>query len=312
VYNGAATLRQLIDRLEPVLAAQAREYEVVLVNDGSEDSSWAVIEEIASGNSWVRGICLMRNFGQHNAVLCGIRAARYDVVVTLDDDLQHPPEEIPRLLDKLAEGYDVVYGIPRRLPHSPWRNLASRLTKWSLARAMGVRNIRDINAFRALRTDLRRAFAGYQSPHLLLDVLLSWGTQKFATVDVDQAPRAVGRSNYTLAKLFNQSMLVLTGFSTAPLRLATWVGFAFTLFGAAVLVYVIARYAVEGDTLPGFPFLASLIAIFSGAQLFSLGIMGEYLGRVFNRTLEQPVYVIDREVQFEAAEAGASAVTTNR
>ena len=257
------------------------------------------------GNGWSKRDC-RRASGARWA--CGIRAARYDVVVTLDDDLQHPPEELPKLLDKLDEGNDVVYGIPRRLPHSPWRNLTSRFTKWSLARAMGVRNIRDINAFRALRTDLRRAFAGYQSPQLLLDVLLSWGTQKFATVEVEQAPRTVGRSNYTLAKLFNQSMLVLTGFSTAPLRLASWVGFAFTLFGLGVLAYVIARYMIEGDTLPGFPFLASLIAIFAGAQLFSLGIMGEYLARMFNRTLEQPVYVIEREVQYVDEATNADAV----
>ncbi len=163
-----------------------------------------------------------------------------------------------------------------------------------MANAMGIKAIRDISAFRALRTDLRKAFEGYQSPNLLLDVLLSWGTTRFAAVPVRHDPRRIGRSNYTFMKLFNQAMLVLTGFSTGPLRAASLVGFGATLFGLAVLLYVLGRYVVEGGSVPGFPFLASLITIFSGAQLFALGIIGEYLGRVFNRSMERPTYVVAR------------------
>lgn len=296
VYNSELTLPPLVARLERVLAGQATAFEIILVNDGSHDQSWDVICKLASWHACVRGINLMRNYGQHNALLCGIRQARYEVIVTMDDDLQHPPEEIPKLLDKLAEGYDVVYGIPTRLSHSFVRNLLSKLSKQVLSRIMGVRGLRDINAFRAIRTDLRQAFSNYQSPHLLLDVLLSWGTARFGIVQVDHRPRQVGASNYTLSKLVNQLLLVLTSFSTAPLRLASLVGFAFTFFGVMVLIYVIGRYLYQGS-MPGFPFLASIIAIFSGAQLFALGIIGEYLARMFNRTMERPTYVIRNMVE---------------
>src|SRR5206468_3677817 len=138
-------LAELIHRLEPVLRENASEFEVILVNDASRDGSWRVIEELAEQNPWVRGICLMRNYGQHNGLLCGIRAARYDVIVTIDDDLQNPPEEIPRLLARLNEGFDVVYGTPQREQHGLWRDFASVITKWTLQQAMGAQAARSIS-----------------------------------------------------------------------------------------------------------------------------------------------------------------------
>jgi undecaprenyl-phosphate 4-deoxy-4-formamido-L-arabinose transferase len=256
--------------------------------------SWAVIEQLAAQYPWVRGINMMRNYGQHNALLCGVREAQYEVVVTMDDDLQHPPEEIPTLLAKLAEGYDVVYGAPRVLPHSSWRNVMSLLIKRLLTWVMGVRTFQEVSAFRAFRTPLREAFASYRDPSVLLDVLLSWGTTRFVSVPVDHAPRMVGKSNYDLRRLVNLALLVLTGFSTAPLRLASYIGFGFTLFGLLVFAYVVIQYLLVGS-VPGFPFLASIISLFSGAQLFALGILGEYLSRIFSRSMDRPAYVV-REV----------------
>src|SRR5262249_30736894 len=149
---------ELTCALNPLIA----QYEIILVNDGSPDDSWSVIRELVMTYSQVHAISLMRNYGQHNALLCGIRAAQYDFIITMDDDLQHPPAEIPKLLAKLAEGYDVVYGTPRTLAHSLWRNLLSKYTKWALANAMGIKSVRDLSAFRGLRTDLRKAFSQYQ------------------------------------------------------------------------------------------------------------------------------------------------------
>ena len=297
VYNSEGSLRDVAKQLARVLPTLCQNYELILVNDGSRDKSWEVVCELTQTYPWAHGINLMRNYGQHNALLCGIRAAQYDVVITMDDDLQHPPDEIHKLLDKLAEGYDVVYGTPQELPHSLWRNIMSLVTKRAMASAMGIGAIRDISAFRVFRTNVRNAFVNYQSPNLLLDVLLSWGTTRFASVKVRHEPRRIGRSNYTFMRLFNQAMLVLTGFSTGPLRAASLVGFASTLFGLGVLAYVIGRYWIEGGSVPGFPFLASVIAIFSGAQLFAVGIIGEYLGRMFNRSMERPTYVIAEQSQ---------------
>lgn len=293
VYNGSDTLHLLVDEVSRVLPSVAEEFELVLVNDGSPDHSWKVISELAQTHSWVRGIDLMRNYGQHNATLCGVREARYEVIVIMDDDLQNPPREIPKLLEKLEEGYDVVYGVARIRQQVWWKNLASVVVKRAIAYVMGLRTVRDIGAFKAFRADLRRAFEDFKSPDVLVDVLLSWGTSRFASVTVEEAPRAVGKSNYNLFKLIKVSLLVLTSYTTIPLRLASIIGFLFTLFGMGVLVYVLTIYFTAGS-IPGFPFLASTIIIFSGVQLFALGIIGEYLARVFERTGGKHTYVIGR------------------
>jgi undecaprenyl-phosphate 4-deoxy-4-formamido-L-arabinose transferase len=295
VYNSAVTLNKLTTELGTVLPGLAKNFEVILVNDGSRDESWNVIQTICAEKPWVRGVNMMRNYGQHNALVCGMRLAVYDTIVTMDDDLQHPPKEIYKLLEPLSEGFDVVYGIPLKLPHSWWRNAFSRMTKRILAMVMGIPTIRDIGAFRAFRTDVRRASELFQSPTVILDVLLSWGTTRFTTVQVEEAPRKEGHSNYNFSRLVSQAMLILTGFSTVPLRLTNWIGFVFTIFGIVVLVYVLSQYFVAGS-IPGFPFLASMIAIFSGTQLFALGIFGEYLARIFDRSMERPTYAISNTI----------------
>jgi len=235
-----------------------------------------------------------------------VRLARCEIIVTMDDDLQHPPEEIHKLLEKLGQDYDVVYGIPQIRPHTWWRNILTMIIRRALALAMGVKNIRDFASFRAFRAHLRDAFENYQNPNVILDVLLSWGTARFATVAVNEKPRLAGRSNYNFLKLVQYTMVVLTGFSTVPLRFTSMVGFLFTFLGVAIFLYVLAIYFLVGS-IPGFPFLASIISIFSGTQLFALGIIGEYLARIFDRSMDRPAYVIrektgEREAQIAPAE----------
>jgi undecaprenyl-phosphate 4-deoxy-4-formamido-L-arabinose transferase len=301
VYNSANNLDELLARLCPVLEALNLPYEVILVNDGSRDDSWPAICRLQEAHTWVRAINLMRNYGQHNALLCGVRTARYAVIVTIDDDLQHPPEEIHSLLDQLKKGCDVVYGTPIHQKHTLWRNFASYFTRLALQSTMGVENARKVSAFRAFRTQLRSAFAHYNSPFVILDVLLSWGAARFGSVPVHHQPRKRGASNYTFRMLLIHAVNMVTGFTVLPLQLASWMGFAFGLFGLAVLIYVVGRYIINGGSVPGFPFLASIIAIFSGVQLFALGIIGEYLARMHFRIMEKPPYVI-REVSEPAAE----------
>lgn len=296
VYNSELILPELIRRLEPVLASLSSQYEVVLVNDGSWDQSWKVIQELSRSFPWVRGINLMRNYGQHNALLCGIRAARFETVVTMDDDLQHPPEDLPKLLAKMDEGFDVVYGTPEEEQHGLMRDVASMITKIALQSAMGSETARVVSAWRVFRTQLRDAFADYHGPFVSVDVLLTWGTTNFGSVRVRYDPRTIGKSNYNFRKLVRHAMNMMTGFSVLPLQLASIIGFFFTLFGIGVLVYVLGRYFISGTSVAGFPFLASIIAIFSGAQLFALGIIGEYLARMHFRTMDKPTYTIREQI----------------
>ena len=275
--------------------------EILLIDDGSRDESWKVIEGLAREYAIVRGIALMRNYGQHNATLCGIRAASKDVIVTMDDDLQNPPEEIPRLLAKLMQ-YDVVYGSPEKDAHGILRRSASRITKWALRSAMGAETANHVSAFRAFHTVLRKGFAAYESPYVSIDVLLTWATQRFTSVTVRNDLREMGTSNYTVWKLMAHALNMMTGFSVLPLQLASITGFVFTGFGFGVLLFVLVRYFIHGTAVPGFPFLASTVAIFSGAQLFALGIIGEYLARMHFRTMDKPTYVKRTDTGANAAD----------
>lgn len=302
VYRSEAILPDLVQRVGSFLGGIASDYELVLVNDCSPDRSWEVICQLAARYPWIHPINLMRNYGQHNALLCGIRAAEYDVIVTLDDDLQHPPEEIPKLLAVLAQGFDVVYGTPEHEEHGVLRDLASLVTKMALQNVMGASIARQVSAFRAFRAEVAGAFGHYEGAFVSIDVLLTWGTNRFAAVPVVHEPRKQGTSGYTFRKLITHAMNMMTGFTTLPLQIASLVGFVFTFFGFCVLAYVLARYFTHGDPVPGFPFLASIVAVFSGAQLFALGIIGEYLARMHLRSLQKPPYVVRSGIASENAE----------
>ena len=277
----------------PFCRAWPQEWEILLVNDGSRDRSWDVVRELAARYPRVRGIRMMRNFGQHNALLAGIRAARYAVTITMDDDLQHQPEEIPKLLAKLADGADVVYGTPT--------HAAARIVE-KLLLAVHQRRSRLRHAHRHDRRHQRLPRLSHRLAPRLSRVQQPRGHHRRAALvghlalrlGEMRAPaaRASAARTTRLPKLFNSAMFILTGYSTAPLRLASSVGFCSRSSASALLAYVLGRYFITGGSVPGFPFLASAIAIFSGAQLFALGIIGEYLARIFNRSVERPVYVV--------------------
>ena len=291
VYNACDRLEELLRSLENALSDER--FEVVLVNDGSTDDSWTEIERLTRDGR-ARGIDLMRNYGQHNALLAGIRAADGQIVVTIDDDLQNPPLEIPRLVAAVREGRDLVYGTPIEHQHGLWRNLGTWLTKRALAVVIGSDAARHASAFRAFRADLREAFGDFAGSYVSVDVLLSWGARSIHSIPVSHRPREHGRSAYSFGRLATHALNVLTGFSTRPLRFATLLGLATMMFGLVILVLVLVRYFVEGDRVPGFPMLASLVSIFSGVQLLTLGIMGEYLARMHVRIMERPPYVVRR------------------
>ena len=294
-YKSHAILPVLVSRLEAVLLPSPHRYEILLIDDGSMDDTWNTIDQLTRTHDNLRGISLTRNYGQHNALLCGIRAAHGAVIVTMDDDLQHSPEDIPKLLAEIAKGYDVVYGTPVAEQHGMWRNMASQVTKIALQVALGVHTARSVSAFRAIRTSLRDCFADYRAPSVSIDVLLSWGTTHISALPVHHAPRHSGTSHYSVGRLLVHAFNMITGYSGLPLRMASLMGFAMTLFGIGILGYVVVRYFLLGNPVPGFPFLASIIVIFSGAQLFSIGIIGEYVARLHFRMMDRPTYHIRQE-----------------
>lgn len=292
VFNDGGLLSDLVVALHGAL--EREEYEIVLVDDGSSDETWSTVAALAR-HERVRALRLTRNYGQHNALLAGIRSARRRITVTIDADLQYSPAYIPQLVAKLEEGYDVVYGTAQRRAASARRRLASSFARRVLRSVMGT----DVtfSSFRAFHTNLRDGFAHFGGPYVALDVLLSWSTRRFASIPIEHAARREGRSNYSVSKLVTFGMTMLTGFSTRPLRFANLVGFTFTVIGLGLLIFVLVNYAVYGQVVHGFAFLASIISIFAGAQLFALGIIGEYLARVHMRVLDPPTYTIREELE---------------
>jgi undecaprenyl-phosphate 4-deoxy-4-formamido-L-arabinose transferase len=295
VYNSAATLNELAQRISQTLASRVSSWEIILVNDGSQDESWRVICELGNQYPEVRGLNLMRNYGQHSALLAGTQHGRYEVTVTLDDDLQHPPEEIPKLLEELIQGYDIVYGRPAERSHSASRNLSSKALKLILRLMVGEEIAEHSSAFRAFRTALRKGFDGFRGQPPSLDVLLSWSAQRVTHVYVEHHPRREGHSGYTLRKLLVLALSMLTGYSTLPLRFASAVGLITSLFGLLMFLYQVIRRLFQSNYVPGFAFLASEIALFAGLQLFAIGVIGEYLAQVHVRSMGKPPYVVREE-----------------
>lgn len=291
VYRGEASISEVVTRCRQTLSSITDIYEIVLVDDGSPDQSWSVIEELCEAFPEVRGIALERNYGQHNALLAGIREAGYEVTVTLDDDLQNPPEEIPLLIQALGPDVDVVYGKPVQKRQGIFRRIGTKMVVEGL-RTLGGNTAPMVSSFRAFRTSLRTGFAAYSGPDVSLDGLLTWQTDRFTSVPVSHEARREGESGYSFQALFRHALTMVTAFSTRPLQLATSLGFLSLGFGLLVLAYVVIRLLIEGESQPGFPFLASIITIFAGAQLFAIGVIGEYIARIHVRVTGEPSYMI--------------------
>jgi len=290
VYNSASSVATVVGRVSAVLEIYCESFELILVNDGSTDSSWHAVERAVLGSNHVLGVNLARNSGQHAALLCGIRLAKFPVCVTLDDDLQFQPEDIPVLVDRLSESVDLVYGCPRKQKQDLWRKAGSQTIRSILKMLVGGNLALHASPFRAFKTRIREAFKDAACDATLIDVLISWGTTRYAAVTVEHVERSVGRSTYSFSKLVFTALNMVTGFTTIPLRIATFNGLACVMMGLLLLVYVFYQIVKNGGSVPGFPFIASVTIIFSGAQLLALGIIGEYLGRMFNRTLNRPAY----------------------
>lgn len=291
VYRSAATLASLVERTSRTLAEE--DFEIILVEDSGGDSSWQTIQELSHQNGNVRGLRLGRNSGQHSALLAGTRAARKKIIVTIDDDLQNPPEEIPELLAAMVTtGADVVYGIPVEASHSIWRTLSSAVVRRSMKTALGVDEVVNMSSFRAFRTSLREAFDVRVGPGVSLDALLAWATDRFATVEVRHDEREQGKSNYSFGKLVRFALDTLTGYTTVPLRLVSGLGFVTAIAGLILMVTNVLLPVIRGISIQGFPFLASTIILFSGIQLITLGVIGEYLARMHFRIMNKPEYVV--------------------
>ena len=234
---------------------------------------------------------LMRNFGQHNALMCGFRLARGRCVLTMDDDLQHPPEAIPKLLKALADtGVDVVYGVPEDHRHRRWRSLGS-VVATAFYRLVFKTRIQP-TSLRIARREVIDAILSYSLNYTYIDGLLAWNTQHISEVTVDHSPRAVGRSGYSLTKLLVLALNLLTNFSLLPLQVVSGLGLLSALGGLVTAVYFLIQYMLSNIGVPGYASIIVAIMVLGGIQLLSLGVMGEYLGRLHLNMNRKPQYTV--------------------
>ena len=290
VYRSEQTLKELVSRVSQALPNC--DFEIILVDDASGDGSWQQILSLAKENHHVHGLRLGRNSGQHGALLAGVRVAKFEIVVTIDDDLQNPPEEIEKLISELKPNVDVVYGVSAEIKQNFYRRLGSKFVRKFFSSALGFNSAVTMSSFRTFRTELRDGFNTQLGPNISLDALLTWSTTRFAVAKVRHDERKIGRSHYTFRKLVRFMIDMTTGYSALPLRLATAIGFTTIGLGFLLLLYVVGRPLLSGGSVPGFPLLASSIIIFSGVQIFLLGVLGEYIGRMHFRVMNKPTYMI--------------------
>ncbi len=307
-YRSPDTLAELCRLLHLHVAPLVEDLEVILVDDGSGDGTWDDIRHLADRHRWVRGATLLRNYGQHNALLAGLRMAGLPLVVTMDDDLQNPPDQLPVMLAALTAGVDLVYGRPMVERQGVFRNLASQVTKRAMGATLGPDVHPGMSSFRLFRRDLLAAADAVQQPDVSIDVLLSWATARIVQVPVRFEERTGGTSGYTLGKLIRHTVNMVTGYSTRPLRWVSGFGLVSAVLGFALLVYVLASYVVLGRQVAGFTFLGAAVSLFSGVQLLSLGVVGEYIGRMHVRTMGKPPYVVRATTSAASEAAQGSAV----
>lgn len=291
VYNGAASVGELVDALSQLRIDGG--LEIVLVNDGSRDNSREVCRElVANARVPLTLLDLSRNFGEHNAVMAGLRQARGRFIITMDDDLQNPPEEVAKLFEHARNGdYDVVYTHYARKEHAAWRNLGSALTNrcadWLIDKPKGL----YLSSFRCISSFARDQIVTYAGPYPYVDGLLMQTTQNIGRLEVLHLPRAVGRTNYTLRRLIRLFLSMFLNFSVMPLRLAALSGFAMSALGLAGFVFVLFE-AIFGETPSGWASLMSAFLLLAGVQLIILGLMGEYLGRLYLTVNRKPQAIV--------------------
>ena len=306
VYNEEANVRELADRLVQVLGRTSETFEVVFVDDGSRDGTADVIRALCARDRRIKLIRFARNYGQEAAVQAGILRAAGSWVIQMDGDLQNPPEELTKLLEKKAEGYEIVYGVRRRRRDPFHRVAASRLMMWLMVKLLDIELPEDVTTFRVIEGRTARLIAGLPEKKKFFSALAVWTGARSVSVPVEHARRARGVTKYTLGKLVNHTFDLMVGFSTRPLRLIGGFGMLVALLGVGFGLVRIVQKVLGADIRMGYTSLFAAIVILGGVQLVALSVIGEYIGRVFIQTQGRPLYNVAEELGWgERADAPA-------
>lgn len=302
VFGGSDALGEMHQRLAASMAKARLSWELILVDDRGSAQSWPAIRTLANNHPEVTGLRLSRNFGQHAATICGIENARGRWIVTMDDDLEHPPEAIASMLEAGSEETPLVYGLFPHRTHSGVRNLSSELMRWTLKRAFPDLN-EHYSSFRAIHAPLARQLTGFRLARPYIDGMLSWMTSSAQTVEVTHGDRQHGESAYTWRKLISHAVNIFVTFSHLPLRIASYGGAALAIFNFIYIIYIVWAYFTERIVNPGYASLMSVILFACGVQLLILGVLGEYVARLMGAAYRKPVYLIEMQTSPTSGQA---------
>ena len=296
-YNSAQTVGNVVrDIVDTVLVRSEFQYEIILVNDNPPDDTWRVICEICRNNPHIHGICFTKNFGQHAALMAGYRKVTGDIVVSLDDDGQNPPQEMFKLIDALNEKTDLVYAKYIQKKCSPFRNFGSKVNDWMVQWLLDKPKELYLASYYAAKRFIIDEMVKCENPFPYIDGLALRSTSEYINVDIVHKERAAGNSGYSFAKLMGLWMNGLTSFSVKPLRIATFSGFCISLFGLVLAIIIIIQKMILKDAVSaGWPSIMTVVLILDGAIMIMLGLVGEYVGRIYVTMNKSPQYVIKDE-----------------
>ena len=297
-YHSAQTVGNVVrDIVDTVLVRSEFQYEIILVNDNPPDDTWSVICEMCRNNPNIHGICFTKNFGQHAALMAGYRKVTGDIVVSLDDDGQNPPQEMFKLIDALNEKTDLVYAKYIQKKRSLFRNFGSKVNDWMVQWLLNKPKELYLASYYAAKRFIIDEMVKCENPFPYIDGLALRSTSEYINVDIVHKERAAGNSGYSIAKLMGLWMNGLTSFSVKPLRIATFSGFCISLFGLVLAIIIIIQKLILKDAVSvGWPSIMTVVLILDGAIMIMLGLVGEYVGRIYVTMNKSPQYVIKDEV----------------
>jgi polyisoprenyl-phosphate glycosyltransferase len=294
VYRSAQILPQLVDQIHAEMCKEGLvdSFELLLVNDASTDDSWQVIRSLAQKHEFIKGISLRRNFGQHNAIMAGLHYVSGDLVVLMDDDLQHPPHAIGDMARALAEGYDVCYTDYLNRQHVIWKRLGSQFNDWVATHLLGKPKGLYLSSFKAIRKEVVDEIVKYDGPYAYIDGLILDVTRSITTIAIEHQARHEGEGNYNLRRSFSLWMKMATSFSVLPLRLASYTGFSLAAVSLIMIIFVLVQKLIHPDLPAGWASLIATILFIGGIQTLCIGVMGEYLGRTYLKLNHKPQFVV--------------------
>lgn len=292
-YRSAETIGKVVEEISATMAhLEQYRYEIILVNDASPDNTFEVIRDLCAKRKEICGVNLARNFGQHAALMAGFRYTHGDIVVCLDDDGQTPADEVPKLLAKIEEGFDAVYARYEVKKHSAFRNFGSRVNEWMTRVMLGKPKELYLSSYFAVKRFIVDEMIRYVNPYPYVIGLVLRTTKNITNVDVKHRERQVGTSGYTMGKLFALWFNGFTAFSIKPLRVATAVGAFSAGIGFLYGIYTIIKKLLNPNVVIGFSSLMSVLVFTGGMLMLMLGIIGEYIGRIYISMNNSPQYVI--------------------